>query len=433
MNVFCSSIFTRYMKDNLELYVMCCLPVFPFYFSAYFFIFYCLGSDYKKVQGLGNCFFLIASVLVFACFLIFRYSLEGYIKKHAEKYNLLIVLGISNKDFWVTLSNEYCPAFIYSIVFSIFLSSVISNIVLASLYKIPFGNMIIDSVIIYGIVLCIFAFVMIGTLIIIKWKQKKLCLAEYLEKLSNGNEKIHRYRISYRFKLYVAFICFTISIMLLANYSVGKMIVAVLLHIVGVYFLLQVNGHVIKQLLSKNKKIYLKNLLTWVDFISDYRLNGNMICAIYSVNLLFAFVLGGLFASDTSSDNAFIGIEIIFIILAVSIVLEAQVIIIEKLFLDIKNDIKQRDILFNLGIKIYDYESFLRGRIKKLVLLPGVVSSIMGMIFFFCDYIYQEKVSKLSQLWTMEIMKYLSVIFFFWVLQYSGYLYAKKKIIKMVS
>ncbi|WP_026667285.1 FtsX-like permease family protein [Butyrivibrio sp. AE2005] len=430
MTDFCSTIFTKHVKDNFELYVMCCLPVFPFYFSADFFIYYCLECDFENVQGIGNCLFLIVSVLILVCFAIFRYSLEGYIKKHAEKYNLLLILGISNKDFWTTLCKEYCPLFIFSIIFIVILSSVISNIVLTSIFKISFQNMVMVSAIIFGIILCLFVFVMLGTLIIMKWKQSKVCLVEYMEGLSNGTEKKHRDCISYGISEYAAFICFTISLVLLAKYSVGKMMLSVLLHIVGVYFLLQVNGHVIKKLFSKNKQRYFEKLLSWVDFISEYRLNGSMICAIYSVNLLFSFVFGGLFASNTSSDNVFIGIEILFIILALSIVLEAQVIILEKLFIDIKNDIKQREILFNLGIQSYDYESFLRGRIKKLFLLPGVMASIMGMFFFFCDYIYQEKVSKLSQLWNVEVIKYLSVVLFFWVLQFGGYLYAKKRVLR---
>lgn len=430
MKDFYITISSTNMYDNYDSYVMCSLPVFPFYFSAALFIYYCLECNSDNVQGLGNCLLLIASVLIIVCFAIFRYSLEGYIKKNAEKYNILLMLGISNMDFWTSIYNEYCPGFLFSIIFTIALSSVISNIVLVSVFKTPIRNMVMVSAILFGIILCVFVLVMLGTIIIMKWKQSKICLSDYLEGLSNGNEKIHKYRISYGFKVYAAFICFTLSVMLLSNYSVGKMIVAVLLHIVGIYFVLQINSHVIKKVLSKNTQRYFKRLLSCVDFISEYRLNGNMICAIYSVNLVFAFVFGGLFASNTASDNVFIGVEIMIIILAFSIVLEAQAIILEKFFLDIKNDTNQRNILFALGIQTYDYERFLRDRIKKLFLLPGVGASIMGMIFFFCDYSYQQNVSELSQLLTVEVMKYLSVILFFWILQYGGYLYAKKRIIR---
>ena len=52
------------IHNNLESYIMCCIPVFPFYFSADFFIYILLEDNWNNEQGFGNCLLLISCILM---------------------------------------------------------------------------------------------------------------------------------------------------------------------------------------------------------------------------------------------------------------------------------------------------------------------------------------------------------------------------------
>lgn len=418
------------IKNNLEFYIICCIPVFPFCLSADFLVYLYLEDSWNMGDGLENCLLIIAIILLLICFAIFRYTLKGYIRKKAEKYNLLLILGISSRDFWRILAKEYCPSFLLLIVTFAFGSNMISNLILIIVFRSISYRFITVSMIIMVILIILFFLVLTGTLLILKWNQWRTSLAYYLENLSNGNEKLHRYRLAYGIKGYVAFACFVFSLTLLHDYTVGKLFGAVFLHLTGVYFLLQINGRLIRRAVNRNEKKYYQKLLIWTDFIFEYRLNGNVVYSIYAINLLFVWVFGGLYASNVPLDSTYFGVKIILVIIGISIVLEGQTIILERMILNIKNEKKQHNILFHLGINVSEYRNFLYSRLKNMFVLPGMVASVMGVVFFLCDYVYQENVTTLSQLWSLSMVKYIGIVLIFWCLQYCGYLFARKRLVK---
>ncbi|SFC08310.1 hypothetical protein SAMN02910398_01432 [Butyrivibrio sp. YAB3001] len=55
---------------------------------------------------------------------------------------------------------------------------------------------------------------------------------------------------------------------------------------------------------------------------------------------------------------------------------------------------------------------------------------LMAMLFFLRDYIYQEKVVSIIQLVSFDMMKYICMILLFWIFQWLGYIYTRKKIAK---
>ena len=58
--------------------------------------------------------------------------------------------------------------------------------------------------------------------------------------------------------------------------------------------------------------------------------------SIYTVNFLVVLVFGGLYASDYPSGSTYFGVEIILAAIGVAIILEGQIIILERMILDIK-------------------------------------------------------------------------------------------------
>lgn len=418
------------IRNNLELYTMCCIPVFPFFLSADFLAYSWLEDSWIIGNGLSNCLLLIVGVLLLVCFAIFRYTLSGYIKKKAEKYNLLLILGISNEDFWQILTKEFCPTFLLFITVFALGSNMMSNLILMIVFRHVSYTMIYASVIIMLALIVLFCLGLAGTLMILKWKQRRTSLAYYLENLSNGNETLHRFRIVYGTKGYLALFFLVFSFVLLCDYTVGKLFVAIFFHLAGIYFLLQINSRLVKNVVKRNKRIYYQKLLIWTDFVFKYRMNGNVIYSIYAVNLLLVWGVGGIFASDYPLDSIYFGVEIILVVVGIAIILEGQIIILERMILDMKNEKKQRNILFQLGMSNREYTNFIQSRIKNMFVLPGIMASVMGTVFFVCDYVYQENITYLSDLLSLSMMKYFSAIFVFWCLQYCGYFFARKIIVK---
>lgn len=211
------------------------------------------------------------------------------------------------------------------------------------------------------------------------------------------------------------------------------MFIAVILHLAGVYFLLQLNGRLIKKILCLNKKKYYQKLLIWNDFIFDYRINGNLIYSIYAVNILLVFIFGGLFASDWPKDYFYSSIQAIIAVAGLSVILEEQIIILERMILDVNAAREQRNILFQLGMENREYLKFIQSKIKHMTVFPGMLASVMGTLFFMSDYIYQENISSLSDLWSFALVKYIVAILVFWFIQYIGYFFIKERVMNYLE
>ncbi len=420
------------MKKYADLYIICCIPVFPFCLAVNILIYLYMEYD-RNVGGFGNCMLLITIVLLMICLASFRYSLKLYIRENAEKYSLLVTLGISNGDFWKILAKDYCPGFILLLVLSAIFSNVISNIILIALFKIISYDVILLSMKMMVLLILLFSFGMLGTLLILKWKQWRKDLICYFEKLDNGSEAVHRFRITYGIKVCLALFCFMLSFVMLYDYTVGKLFIAVILHLAGVYFLLQLNGRLIRKIFCLNKRRYYQKLLIWNDFVFDYRINGNLIYSIYAVNILLVFIFGGLLASDWPEDYFYSGIQVVIGVAGLSVIFEGQIIILERMILDTNTAKEQRDILFQLGIENREYLNFIQSKIKHMTVFPGILASVMGTLFFMSDYIYQENISGLSDLWSLTLLKFAFVIVVFWLVQYGGYFFIKRRVVNYLE
>jgi len=146
-------------------------------------------------------------------------------------------------------------------------------------------------------------------LILRQWRKD---LANFLEEISRGKEVLHRFRIAYGMKIPAAAVCLAFSFYLLSDYTVGKMFLAAFLHMAGIYFLLQINGRLLKKLLAFRKKSSFRHLLWWNDLLYECRLNGNIIFAIYGVNFVLVFLFGGLLASDFPEDPVYTVVQVLF-------------------------------------------------------------------------------------------------------------------------
>ena len=224
--------------------------------------------------------------------------------------------------------------------------------------------------------------------------------------------------------------CLALSFYLLYDYTVGKMFLAAFLHMAGVYFLLQINGRLLKKLLMFRKKVYFRHLLWWNDLLYECRLNGNIIFAIYGVNFVLVFLFGGMFASDFPEDPVYTVVQVLTGVIGLSVLLEEQAFILEKMILDLQKEKERWDILFQIGMEWETWRRLVQNKLKMIVIIPMAAASVMGAVFFFCDYVYQADVTTFDGMWSAVLLKYTGAVVLFWLLQYGGYLLINRRLLR---
>lgn len=417
------------MKDNFDFYITCCIPIIPFCLSAHMLLYLSEGVE-MDIGGFGNVLLMLSCMLLLICLAVFRYSLKAYIRQKSGQYSILLMLGISNRDFWRNLAAEYCPSFLLVTVCVALSGSVLGNLLMIAMLHVVSAEILLFSVKITLLLVLLFAAGMTGTLLIFMIEQWRKDLVNYLDNLNHGKELLHRFRLSYGMKILMSVLCLFCSFYLLIDYTVGKMIVAALMHLTGVYFLLQINGRLIRKVLKIRRKRYFQHLLIWNDFIHEYRMNGNLIYSIYTVNFIMVFLFGGLFASDFPKEAVYTVLKMIIALLGLAIIFEEQSFILCKMILDLRKEKERHDILFQIGIGQETYAQLIEGKIKGMVLLPMTAASVMGAVFFLCDYIYQGDITAVSGMWSMVLLKYMCAVAVFWGIQYCGYLFLSRRILR---
>lgn len=417
------------IRNHFDLYITCCIPIIPFNLSAHMLLY--LSRRYEiQSGGFVNVLLLLSGILLLVCLAVFRYSLRIYIRQKSEQYSILLMLGISGRDFWRNLAAEYCPTFLLLVTGTAGVSSIAGNLLMFAAFCRIDADMLAISAKITVLLIILFAAGMTGTLLLLAVRQWKSDLVSYMEGLSHGKEVLHRFRIGYGMKILSAALCLFCSFWLLHNYTVGKMIIAALLHLTGIYFLLQINGRLVRKVLTGNKKGYFQNLLLWNDFIHEYRMNGNMVYAVYAVNYIIVFLFGGLFASDFPADPGYTVIKMIFAVIGFSVMLEQQAFILGKMILELRNEKKRYDILHQIGMGGDKYRKLLQEKIKRMLIWPMVVASVMGAVFFLCDYIYQADITTAKEIWSIHLLKYGCAVAVFWLVQYGGYLFLRRRVLR---
>ncbi len=435
------------IKDNLknyaDFYITCCIPVISFSFSAHM-LFYLSRERAWRTGGFVNCMLLLSGILLTVCLAVFRYSLKAYIRQKSGQYSILLMLGITSRDFWINFMVEYCPTFLLilssmtvgcSMVCDLVMGLVFGRISAFSRNVCGAGSavnmdVLVSSAKITFLLILLFVLGMFGSMLLLILRQWRKDLAIFLEEISRGKEVMHRFRIAYGVKIPAAVVCLALSFYLLYDYTVGKMFLAAFLHMAGVYFLLQINGRLLKKLLMFRKKVYFRHLLWWNDLLYECRLNGNIIFAIYGVNFVLVFLFGGMFASDFPEDPVYTVVQVLTGVIGLSVLLEEQAFILEKMILDLQKEKERWDILFQIGMEWETWRRLVQNKLKMIVIIPMAAASVMGAVFFFCDYVYQADVTTFDGMWSAVLLKYTGAVVLFWLLQYGGYLLINRRLLR---
>lgn len=266
-----------------------------------------LWKDIEGQQILKVLLFVLVVFLIVNMLITFLISLFSLMKARADVYRLLLMLGIAKKDFWKLLFHEYCMSTVF-LVLKITLAGQILGVVVT---RYIFRNVVVFSIreYVFNIgspflfILFLYLAVLLLSICTIAYKCRSCDIIVFFEKYVQSDTKLHREPVLYAVNPLVGIGLIVISFLLLINYDVSRMIIALFANSIGVLLLIHVDGHIIKRTIKKFKHIYYCHMMKWNNFFYQYKFNAKIVFVIYILNFLLTFVIGGLIVSVSSHNN----------------------------------------------------------------------------------------------------------------------------------
>lgn len=288
----------------IPLFINCIISIFSLCFSVNIFFYF---HTFIKDVLLEKFLFVIMSGLALTFIAALRFSFYSFIKSLAEKYKLLLILGIKSRDFWQLAIKEY-----FSMVFFMgFKVILICNVICSTISCVLFYNSSNFNILIVGkqfaltviIVFILYVILLLLTMIVIIYYRQKRSLIDFFEQYTQDLSKGHKNRYGHLWMPIFGFTLLFFSFLLLINFKVEKMIVAIFLNMIGAFLVIHSDGYLIKKLMKKIKHVYYKKILIWTDLIYQYKINSYIIFILYTLNFFLVYFMGGLFVSVNSGQD----------------------------------------------------------------------------------------------------------------------------------
>ncbi len=284
------------------------IALFPLFLIQNFL--YYLNDILGKTEELHTVLILVLGLCIFLTlnlYMTLRISLNSFVKMRASVYSLVLMLGISKKDFWKLILREYCLGTGIFVIIGSLVSQGLSMVIVACVFKdvISFNvKEIVNNFFIFSIPGILFFFIIIlFTICIIYYKKRKLDVIILFEKMLHCDARLYKHPVLYTLKPVIGISLVFSSLFVLKKYSVGKMFIAMFLHVLGIFFILNTDGFIFNKFIRKFKKFYYKNIIKWSNVFYQYKVNAKVIFIIYVLNFLLTFIIGGLIVSDSSEKN----------------------------------------------------------------------------------------------------------------------------------
>ncbi len=251
-----------------------------------------------KVGNLSIALYCIGGVTFIVGVMIFQYALKAYIKSKKQEYSLLFTLGIRISDLLYKIVAEY----ILTTVVINLLTTVLGEILVGAIYvnfiKIPYDFVYSNAIKSFFITLLFFIMLAFISIIffIIKQVKSGFLFDEGQEKRKSELRYINNCR----------FICglviLMISLALLWKYTVGKMLLSLMLNLIGIWLMINTDEEFLKNMVKKSHRLYYNHLLEWNDFIFQCKSNSKVLYSIYLISFISMFLVSGLMES-TNTQN----------------------------------------------------------------------------------------------------------------------------------
>lgn len=288
--------------------------------TLYSFIAVCLSMHvFLYVRGMeesGNMdgstsslLFMLTIIMFFVAVVLINFSFIQFIQARAEEYQLFVLLGIKRKDFMVMIITEYVimgfAIVLLSALFGqtcasliVFLIASINHLLGVAVFQ-GMGSTLLVTVLVYIVLLISGG---IGFFI----RQRSVGVIGFMEGLTRKKRETGIGKVFSGCLCGVGILLVLLSILLLVNYSVGKMLIATGIHVAGMLLVFEYGGEALLNLVRRPKRIYYKFLLEWNELTFQWKQNGKIFFAIYAINFITVFIIGGFtisFLFDMQKDH----------------------------------------------------------------------------------------------------------------------------------
>lgn len=288
--------------DVVSLFISCIISIFSLSFSANIFCFFHTLVNEILIEKILFVI-MIGFALIFIAAL--RFSFFSFVKSLAEKYELLLILGIKTKDFWrLVLKEFFCLVFLLGLK-AIIISNIISIFVTCIIFYRNINILLIIKQFLFTVIIVfsIYVMILLVTMFAIIYNRKKKNLIDFFGEFSKSLYKGHTIKNEHIWKLIFGIALLIISYTLLIDFRVEKMILAILLNIAGAFLLIRSDEYLIKKLIKKFKNIYYEKILIWSDLVYQYKINSYLVFMLYILNFFLVYLMGGLLVSVDSEQT----------------------------------------------------------------------------------------------------------------------------------
>lgn len=292
--------------DTFPLFINCAISIFSLCFLVNILVFFHILINDNLLEKL---LFVIVSGLCFTFVVALRYSFFLFVKSLAKKYELLLILGIKAKDFWRFAGKEYLLKVFLLGIKAILISNALCIMIS---YIVFYGNISITMAIKQFVLTIVYVFllytiILLFTMLGIVYNRQKKNLIDFFGQFSRDISKEYKSIKNENvkiWKLFLGIVFIILSFVLLVDFRVEKMIIAVSLNIIGAFLFILSDGFLIKKIVKKWKRIYYKKILIWTDLLFQYRINSQLIFILYTLNFFLVYFMGGLIVSTNSVQDS---------------------------------------------------------------------------------------------------------------------------------
>lgn len=225
-----------------------------------------------------------------------RYSISSYIKIRSKDYEIYTILGMSAKSEKKMMLLEFmCFSLLVMFIgegIGSILILLIRSISLKYIYS-PVNNYLDFSTYLLTALLYVFSV----TVSIFSCKIKKSGKKAKRRKAAKEKKKTAGV-----LALLAGIVFIILSLILVLNFTVGRMILAMILNPAGIFLLIFFFQKSMVPFIKKKEKFYYKHLILCSDLFDHIKSNGWIMFSVYTINFLILYLSGSLFIGLIDDD-----------------------------------------------------------------------------------------------------------------------------------
>lgn len=292
-------------KEEVGIFISFILAIFPLSFVINCYVFTMRNLEQNQgTKNVQNVFLYVLFFLIIGLMLVLIYIVNSAIKIQAPRYSLLFMLGIKKKDFWKILYKDYFLKLmligISSTIIINFVSICVANIIWNHKKQVLLEEFFLSYFIGTGLVCAILILLILMVVTIAFYYSLKKEMIEFWEGLNQNIIFKYDTRLLYYLKPILGIFVEVLVIVFCLDYR--TIYYAAILQGIS-FYLISSSTECLRWITKYNQKKDYKNIISSNRIMYQYKLNCKLIMAIYLLNFIAAFVVGGFILSDLSDKE----------------------------------------------------------------------------------------------------------------------------------